>query len=47
VVDGGHAWPSSHARFTGGQDFGPTSTDVDVSAEAIAFVLGPDDYSPS
>jgi polyhydroxybutyrate depolymerase len=42
IVGGGHTWPSAHATFTGGQDFGPMSRDLDASAEAIAFVLEPE-----
>jgi polyhydroxybutyrate depolymerase len=41
VVDGGHTWPSSCTSPEGGPDFGLTSTDLDASADAIAFVVDP------
>ena len=42
IVGGGHTWPSSSGEFTGGENFGTTSREIDASAEAIAFVLDPD-----
>lgn len=42
IVGGGHTWPSAHASFTGGERFGPVSTDLDASAAAVAFVVDPD-----
>jgi polyhydroxybutyrate depolymerase len=42
IVGGGHTWPSAHAPFTGSQNFGPVSRDLDASATAIAFVVDPD-----
>jgi polyhydroxybutyrate depolymerase len=42
VVGGGHTWPSSRTPPEGGGGFGPTSTDLDASADAIAFVVDPD-----
>lgn len=41
VVDGGHTWPSSRTPPEGGPGFGSTSTDLDASAHAIAFVVDP------
>ena len=41
VVDGGHTWPSSRTPPEGGPGFGSTSTDLDASAEAIAFIVDP------
>ena len=41
IVDGGHTWPSARGRFTGG-GLGLISTDIDASADAIAFILDPD-----
>jgi poly(3-hydroxybutyrate) depolymerase len=46
IVGGGHTWPSSRGQFTGGQSFGVTSNEVDASAEAVAFVLDPEGWSP-
>ena len=43
IVDGGHTWPSSSGQFTGGVTFGAISREIDASAEAIAFLLDPDD----
>ncbi|HKA84514.1 MAG TPA: alpha/beta fold hydrolase, partial [Acidimicrobiales bacterium] len=43
IVGGGHTWPSSSGEFTGGENFGTTSREIDASAEAVAFVLDPDD----
>jgi polyhydroxybutyrate depolymerase len=40
------AVPSSRGQFTGGQSFGVTSNEVDASAEAVAFVLDPEGWSP-
>jgi polyhydroxybutyrate depolymerase len=42
IVGGGHTWPSSRGQFSGGENFGVTSGEVDTSAEAVAFVLDPD-----
>jgi polyhydroxybutyrate depolymerase len=42
ILGGGHTWPSSRGQFTGGENFGVTSGEVDASAEAIAFVLDPE-----
>ena len=42
IVGGGHTWPSSRGQFSGGENFGVTSGEVDASAEAIAFVLDPE-----
>ena len=41
VVDGGHTWPSSRTPPEGGPGFGSTSTDLDASADAIAFIVDP------
>jgi polyhydroxybutyrate depolymerase len=46
VVGGGHTWPSSRGQFSGGENFGVTSGEVDASAEAVAFVLDPDGRGP-
>ena len=43
IVGGGHTWPSSRGQFAGGEDFGVTSREIDASAEALAFILDPDD----
>ena len=43
VVGGGHMWPSARAPFAGSENFGVTSYDIDASAQAIAFLLDPDD----
>jgi polyhydroxybutyrate depolymerase len=43
VVGGGHTWPSAVVPFADGQDFGPTSRDLDASATAIDFILDPDE----
>jgi polyhydroxybutyrate depolymerase len=43
IVGGGHTWPSSRGQFVGGEDFGITSREFDASAEAVAFILDPDD----
>jgi polyhydroxybutyrate depolymerase len=42
IVGGGHTWPSARRPFTGSESFGPTSGELDASAEAVAFVLDPD-----
>jgi polyhydroxybutyrate depolymerase len=42
ILGGGHTWPSSRGQFSGGENFGVTSSEVDASAEAIAFVLDPE-----
>jgi poly(3-hydroxybutyrate) depolymerase len=42
IVEGGHTWPSSRGQFSGG-GFGATSREIDASAEAIAFLIDPDD----
>jgi polyhydroxybutyrate depolymerase len=39
VVGGGHTWPSARAAFAGSERFGPTSQDLDASAEALDFIL--------
>lgn len=41
IVDGGHTWPSAHARLSGGDQYGLVSRDLDASAEAVAFLLDP------
>jgi poly(3-hydroxybutyrate) depolymerase len=41
VVDGGHTWPSANPSVPPREGFGPVSQDLDVSAEAIAFILDP------
>jgi poly(3-hydroxybutyrate) depolymerase len=41
IVDGGHTWPSARGQFSRG-GFGLISTDIDASADAIAFILDPD-----
>ena len=46
IVGGGHTWPSSRGQFSGGENFGVTSSEVDASAEAIAFVLDPEGVGP-
>lgn len=43
VVGGGHTRPSAHAPFAAGAGFGPVSQDIDASAEAITFLVDPDD----
>ncbi len=43
VVGGGHTWPSARSPFAGSENFGITSYDIDASAQAIAFLLDPDD----
>ena len=43
IVEGGHTWPSSRGQFSGGGGFGATSREIDASAEAIAFLIDPDD----
>jgi polyhydroxybutyrate depolymerase len=43
IMGGGHTWPSSRGEFNGGENFGTTSREIDASADAIAFVLDPDD----
>jgi polyhydroxybutyrate depolymerase len=42
IVGGGHTWPSSRGQFSGGENFGITSGELDASAEAVAFVLDPE-----
>ena len=39
IVDGGHTWPSGHAPQP--ETNGVVSAELDTSAEAIAFVVGP------
>jgi len=39
VVDGGHTWPSGHAPQA--EANGVVSREIDASAEAISFVVGP------
>jgi polyhydroxybutyrate depolymerase len=46
IVGGGHTWPSSQGQFSGGENFGVTSGEVDASAEAVAFVVDPDGGGP-
>jgi poly(3-hydroxybutyrate) depolymerase len=46
IVGGGHTWPSSRGQFSGGENFGVTSGEVDASVEAVAFVLDPEGGSP-
>jgi polyhydroxybutyrate depolymerase len=42
IVGGGHTWPSSRGQFSGGENFGVTSGEVDASAEAVAFIGDPE-----
>jgi polyhydroxybutyrate depolymerase len=42
IVDGGHTWPSAHAPLAGGDQYGLVSSDVDASADAVAFIVDPD-----
>jgi polyhydroxybutyrate depolymerase len=42
IVGGGHTWPSSRGQFSGGENFGVISREIDASAEAVAFVLDPE-----
>jgi polyhydroxybutyrate depolymerase len=46
IVGGGHTWPSSRGQFSGGENFGATSGEVDASAEAVAFILDPEAWVP-
>jgi poly(3-hydroxybutyrate) depolymerase len=46
ILGGGDTWPSSRRQFSGGENFGVTSAEVDASAEAVAFVLDPRAWSP-
>ena len=39
VVGGGHRWPSALVEPANGTDFGPTSRDVDATAETVGFAL--------
>ncbi|MGH9251701.1 MAG: alpha/beta hydrolase family esterase [Acidimicrobiales bacterium] len=47
IVDGGHTWPSSNGQFSGGENFGVTSREIDASAEAITFLLDPNEAGRS
>jgi polyhydroxybutyrate depolymerase len=46
IVGGGHTWPSSRGQFSGGENFGVTSGEVDASAEAVAFIVDPEGGGP-
>lgn len=47
ILDGGHTWPSSNGQLNGGENFGATSREIDASADAIAFLLDPDEAGRS